>query len=441
MVRKDLKNKKIVHFLFISTVITSLVTCSFFITLQISFSREELHISDPNISPNARNLFYNLADLTDSVLFGHQETNFYGLNASDMSTWIDDGSYNYSDVEILTGSHPAVYGFDAFGSCEGIVDGIKAAFSRGGVITVSWHAPNFVTGGSFYDTTGDAVPKILPGGSHHENFTSLLDNIAQYLGNLEYLGEVVPIIFRPWHEYNGNWFWWGSSFCNRQEFIALYRFTVEYLRDTKGVHNFLYAISPNEPFNTLTRTQFLYRYPGDDVIDILALDAYDWGWKSWKTKLTNSLLTVIKLAMERGKLAAFSETGLSQGLSETNVPNWYSDVLLDMILETPEVRNIAYTLVWRNAGYGHFWVPYPGHSQAAGFMEFFNDEHTIFQNNIPAVYAEKTTADNYTDSASEILSKNNITSIIGLVFVSMLLVSFIIKTSMSNRNKKKKTEN
>ncbi|TFG17134.1 MAG: hypothetical protein EU530_11030 [Promethearchaeota archaeon] len=441
MVNTTPKNKKILHILLLSFSMISLVTSSVFIILQISFDREELHISDSNISPNARNLFYNLADLTDSVLFGHQETNFYGLNASTMSTWIDDGTYNYSDVKTLTGSYPAVYGFDVFGSCEGIVDGIKVVFSRGGVITVSWHAPNFVTGGSFYDISGDVVPKILPGGSHHENFTALLDNIALFLGNLEYLGEDVPIIFRPWHEYNGDWFWWGSSYCNRQEFISLYRFTVEYLRDTKGVHNFLYAISPNEPFNTLTPTQFLYRYPGDDVIDILALDAYDWGWKSWKTKLTNSLLTVIKLAMERGKLAAFSETGLSQGLSETNVPNWYSDVLLDMILDTPEIRNIAYTLVWRNADYGHFWIPYPGHSQAAGFLEFFNDEHTIFQNNIPSLYAEKTTAVKYNESASAILLRNNISSIIGLVMISLLLISFIIPLKPSITAKKKKTKN
>ncbi len=159
MVNKTPKNKKILYILLLSFSMISLGTSSIFITLQISFSREELQVSDPNISSNARNLFYNLADLTDSVLFGHQETNFYGLNASDMSTWTDDGTYNYSDVKTLTGSHPAVYGFDVFESCEGIVDGIKVAFSRGGVITVSWHAPNFVTGGSFYDTTGKCCSK------------------------------------------------------------------------------------------------------------------------------------------------------------------------------------------------------------------------------------------------------------------------------------------
>ncbi len=421
---KSLKIKKTTSIIFISLVFISLFTSGILLTTHLSFRRTELHISDPNISPNARNLFFNLADLTDSVLFGHQETNFYGLNSSDMSLWVDNGSYNNSDVLKLTGSQPAVYGFDVFGNSSSIVDGIKAAFSRGGVITVSWHAPNFVTGGSFYDTSGDVVPKILPGGSHHTNFTMLLDNIAQNLGNLEHLGEVIPIIFRPWHEYNGNWFWWGSSFCSRQEFITLFRFTVEYLRDVKGVHNFLYCISPNQPFLSLTKAQYLYRYPGDDVIDILALDSYDWGWKSWKNKLTDSLLLIINLAMKKGKLATFSETGLSQGLSETEVPNWYSDVLLNMFLDTPELQNIAYTLVWRNAHFTHFWVPYPGHSQEAGFLEFYNDEHTIFQNNLPLIYSDKTTAQNFNEAAIRIFSKQNIGIIIELVVISGLLVSF-----------------
>ena len=124
--------------------------------------------------------------------------------------------------------------FDIFSSTNYTIPGIQAAFERGGVITVSWHAPNFVTGGSFYDTTGDVVTKILPGGSHHTNFTAILDDIAYNLGNLEYMGEDIPIIFRPWHEFNGNWFWWGSSYCSKQDFKNLFRFTVEYLRDVKG---------------------------------------------------------------------------------------------------------------------------------------------------------------------------------------------------------------
>lgn len=58
-------------------------------------------------------------------------------------------------------------------------------------------------------------------------------------------GEYVPVLFRPFHEHTGNGFWWGKGNCTAEEYIALWRFTLEYLRDTKGVHNLLYVYSPD----------------------------------------------------------------------------------------------------------------------------------------------------------------------------------------------------
>jgi mannan endo-1,4-beta-mannosidase len=46
-------------------------------------------------------------------------------------------------------------------------------------------------------------------------------------------GKLIPIIFRPFHEFDGNWFWWGANYCTAEEYISVYRFTVNYLRDTK----------------------------------------------------------------------------------------------------------------------------------------------------------------------------------------------------------------
>jgi hypothetical protein len=47
----------------------------------------------------------------------------------------------------------------------------------------------------------------------------------------------------------------ASQHCTKEEFIALWRFTVTYLRDDLGVHNFIYAFSPDNKFNT--ETEFL----------------------------------------------------------------------------------------------------------------------------------------------------------------------------------------
>lgn len=48
-------------------------------------------------------------------------------------------------------------------------------------------------------------------------------------------GELIPVIFRPYHEHNGDWFWWGKGVNSEEDYIKLWQFTVEYLRDEKDV--------------------------------------------------------------------------------------------------------------------------------------------------------------------------------------------------------------
>ena len=58
----------------------------------------------------------------------------------------------------------------------------------------------------------------------------------------------VPVICRLFHENDGSWFWWGAAYCSPSQYKNLFRYTEEYLRDVKGLHNLLYAYSPGGPF-------------------------------------------------------------------------------------------------------------------------------------------------------------------------------------------------
>src|SRR5690606_19182131 len=116
-----------------------------------------------------------------------------------------------------------------------IRDSIKAGFSRGGVITISWHITNPVTGGSHSDNKTQAVHHIIPGGKLHPQFIASLDKLIAFNEQLKIKNtdgkEVwIPIIFRPWHEHNGEWFWWGKGNTTEENYIKLWRFTVNYLR-------------------------------------------------------------------------------------------------------------------------------------------------------------------------------------------------------------------
>ncbi|MBN1302445.1 MAG: beta-mannosidase [Melioribacteraceae bacterium] len=326
-------------------------------------------------------LFYNLKKLPqDSIIFGHHHSTAYGV------FW--QGDSNRSDVKDVTGSFPGVYGWD-FAEVTNVPDEpvhkdlsklTLEAFNRGGVNIYAWHYNNPVTGNIFYDTTV-AVKHILPGGSVHQKYKEDLESIARFSKSL-YADEdlLVPIIFRPFHEFDGSWFWWGKNFVTKDEFIQLWRFTVTYLRDSLCVNNMLYAFSPDRNFDS--DSLFLDRYPGDDYVDLLGMDNY-WDFTPEGDGLDavkEKLKIVSGITARKNKIAAFTETGL-EGIPDTT---WWTDKLLYAIRD--DSINIAFVMVWRNADNKHHYAPYKGHLSERNFIEFKNDPTILFGDELPNLY-------------------------------------------------------
>ena len=353
--------------------------------------------SDADANEQTRALFLNLKRLAPHyVLFGHHDDLAYGVN------W--RGEKGRSDVKEVTGSYPAVYGWDAnrlfrrrqldekdSQGFDQLKDWMIEAYRRGGVSTLCWHLTNPVSGGHSWDTTR-AVHAILPGGSRHETYKAALDIIADFLKGLKSgpfawlgLGSHVPVIFRPFHEHTGSWFWWGRRHSTTEEFVALWRFTVEYLRNEKDVHNVLYAYS-TDVFDS--EADYLERYPGDEYIDLLGFDDYH-SIKSGETRdvFVHRLRTIARLADARGKLAALTETGVEAIPDST----WWTRVLLPGLKADSLGRSMSFVLVWRNANRetdrpDHFYAPYPGHPSAADLVRFYQDDFVLFENELPGLY-------------------------------------------------------
>ena len=85
------------------------------------------------------------------------------------------------------------------------------------------------------------VKRILPGGDLNEVFNGYLDLVAEIDSELQ--AADVPLLFRPFHENTGSWFWWGAGHATPSDFIALFQYTEKYLQE-KGLHNMLYVYSP-----------------------------------------------------------------------------------------------------------------------------------------------------------------------------------------------------
>jgi len=356
-----------------------------------AFPQKKIKLTDKAATKETKALFTNLYDLSKNhILFGHQHATEYGHG------WF--GDTGRSDVKSVTGSHPAVIGVDFMGMA-GAPDSVSEkaqqslhkiitdTYNRGSVTTVAWHFSNPVSGGGFNWQEGvsaPAVKNIIPGGSHHEKYKKILSVIAGLAKSVTGKdGNLAPMIFRPYHEFDGDWFWWGKAHCTADEFKTLWKFTVSYLRDSLQVHNFIYAFSPDCKFNT--EEEYLERYPGDAWVDMVGVDNYaDFGRNgNYNLEAGIKKLSIVSdYALKAGKLAAFTETGLE---SIPN-PSWWTGTLLKA-LQSSKAR-LTYVLVWRNDSRSptHFYAPFPGQGSEADFRKFYDEPCTLFEKDLPAMY-------------------------------------------------------
>ncbi|MBR1574613.1 MAG: beta-mannosidase [Bacteroidales bacterium] len=332
--------------------------------------------------PNtAEDLVRRLAEAAQQgkMLYGHQDDLVYGHSWKVES---DGDAFARSDVQSVCGAYPAVVGFDLGGielGNEKNLDGVPFAWmrkavqvhtARGGVVTFSWHPRNPLTGGDAWDVSDSTVVRsVLEGGACAPLFQQWLGRAAAFLKTLD----GIPVIFRPWHEHMGSWFWWGRNLCSDEEYVALFRYTVRFMQNA-GVKNLVWAFSPN---SEVTAEEYMSRYPGDDCVDIMGLDHYEGTYVPdpdayYVEILRRDLAWLTPLAASHGKVVALTETGY-EGIPN---PRWWTDCLLAGVADYP----VAYALTWRNAHDrpGHFYAPYPGSADSKNFLEFYHNEHTVF---------------------------------------------------------------
>jgi mannan endo-1,4-beta-mannosidase len=355
---------------------------------QVSFGQNPPLPADKKATKETVALFQSLYELKNKgVMFGHQDDLMYGYN-----WWYEK---NRSDTKETAGDYPAVAGFE-LGHIElggersldsvsfaQIAEQIKVHYNRGGVITISWHLNNPLTmqikdsvpvwpHGTAWDVSSkDVVSSILPGGKYHELFNTWLEKLAAFFEGLkDDKGLPIPFIFRPFHEHSGSFFWWGTNICTDQEYSALWRYTISFLRDKKNIHNILYAYNTDR---VTSLDQYMRGYPGDDIIDMLSLDMYDRG-EQFGEELNTALGFVTKEAVTRKKLTALSETGERKGMN-----NWWTTVLLPVVSKYP----VGYVLTWRDAFKTKFSVSgNPIQSYQTDFKAFYNSPKTLFLKDI-----------------------------------------------------------
>ena len=351
-------------------------------------ARFTLSLADKNATAETKALYANLWKIAeDGFMFGHHDDLWYGRY------WYNEPGM--SDTKSVCGDYPAVFSVD-FGA---IMDNryqseenairrrvIIEAYDRGEVITACCHLNNPLTGGDSWDNSrNDVVKSILTEGSATRiKYLQWLDRCAEFANNLRGSdGKLIPVIFRPYHEHTQTWSWWGSKCTTEDEFIRFWKFTVEYLRDTKGVRNFIYAVSPqmDEDYGSGVRDRLVYRWPGDDYVDFLGMDCYHYNWKS---AFKSNIIAMSALSKEKKKPCGVTETG-PEGFD-------WRDYWTNHILECAKGQRISLIVMWRNKYVGsneadrHFYSVYPGHESEDDFREMYDDPSTFFSKDLPDMY-------------------------------------------------------
>lgn len=324
------------------------------------------------------------------IMIGHQDDPMYG------TTW--SWEENRSDVREVTGDYPAIMGFD-LGEIElghdKNLDGVPfnrlrkeaiAHYLRGGIITISWHPHNPVTGVNAWDPSGEPVKKILAGGEVHDKFVGWLKTVATYLKTLKTPdGKQIPVIFRPWHEMNGGWFWWGKNSCTPDEYKQFFRLTRATIESEGLKGDLVWAWSPNLDGKDDTADKFMTCYPGDDLVDLFGIDIYEFdnSDSNYITNTTAELNVLVSCAKKHGKIAALTETGC-RGIGEKT--DWFMNTLLPVLRQFK--GQISYALFWRNDFHKpdqEAYLPGIGTKAAPDFKKFKEEKDILFLHDISKI--------------------------------------------------------
>jgi hypothetical protein len=235
-------------------------------------AQQPIELSNKNASDEAKALYKYILDMRGkAILSGQMVSNFGGL---------DELKYVYD----VTGKRPAIRGIDLIDSAKNKkeIRYAKRWWRKGGIPTIMWHwgAPGV---GSGYVNTKKPIDidKCFEKGTpEYKAFWAQLDEKAKLLKKLQRAH--IPVLWRPFHELNGDWFWWGKQ--GPEKFKRLWITMYDYYVNVKKLNNLVWVLCyTGKPDSAW--------YPGRRYVDIAGADTYD--YNSPHTEMYNKVKSVV----------------------------------------------------------------------------------------------------------------------------------------------------
>lgn len=255
---------------------------------------------NPNTTKEARELLERLYTTVDNGQI------ISGLHHNQLQ--MPNYRFDLNRIQEASGKEPLIWGGDVAWDAAKVVEMATEQYHNGHIITLMWHAArpfdrgivNFKkqTQGKFTDEQWEEL--VTEGSKMHQMWIAQVDSISQYLKELQ--NRNIPVIWRPLHEMNGEWFWWGNR-PGPMGYQKLWKMLYERMTNYHHLNNLIWVWNANAVRETPgDRAMRLDDYfPGTDCVDVLATDVYHRDWRQCHHD------DLVKLA--DGKLVALGELG------------------------------------------------------------------------------------------------------------------------------------
>lgn len=174
-----------------------------------------------------------------------------------------------SYIQEVSGHLPAILGLDYISNdFSGVNTRARVWHEKGGIVSICWHwgIPPYGLGYPSSQESVDMTELLTPGTSLYQG---LLDNLDAVANALKELCEAkIPVLWRPLHEFDGAWFWWGKG--GAEPFKALWRLMYERYTNLHKLNNLIWVLG----YSHEMRDGW---YPGDAYVDCIGADAYTEG--------------------------------------------------------------------------------------------------------------------------------------------------------------------
>ncbi len=298
------------------------IICAIASLFGIQVGGNKMKLSNPNATAEAVELYEYICEMQgEKIISGQQE-----------STWVGGEQYEFNYIYENTGKLPAIRGLDYMNDdFEGVNRRAIEWHEKGGIVTICWHCGSDFSGSwdeCMNTDIADWDKALTEGTPEYEKLVSGMDKGAEAL--LELKNKNIPVLWRPFHEFDGQWFWWGKG--GADNFKKLWRLMYERYTEYWELDNLIWVLGFSERGEDYGKW-----YPGDTYVDIAGADSYIDG-------ANENLYKKVKRIVGKDKPICFHECGKVPTVEELNSARaewvWFMAWHTEYMIDRNEVENL-----------------------------------------------------------------------------------------------------